>query len=138
MSQVVTVNLPEPIYERLKQRAEQTQRSIEDELVEMAATIIPEEEKLPTDLASAITALRLLDDKTLWQAARTHLSPKEIGRMERLHDKRHLAKLTEADEKELAVLLKEYERAIVIRSEAMDILMERGYDISKLIVKKKV
>jgi len=138
MSQIVTVNLPEPVYQRLKERAEHTQRSVEDELVEMAATIIPEEEKLPTELANTVAALQLLDDKTLWQAARTHLSAKLVTRMERLHDQRRNGNLTKMEEKELADLLKEYEKAIVIRSEAMGILMERGYDISKLVTKRKV
>lgn len=138
MSQIVTVNLPEPVYQRLKKRAEHTQRSVEDELVEMAATIMPEEEKLPTELANTVAALQLLDDKTLWQAARTHLSAKLIARMERLHDQRRSRNLIKMEEKELAELLKEYEKAIVIRSEAMGILMERGYDISKLVIKRKV
>ncbi len=137
MSQVITVNLPEPVYQRLKERAEHTQRSVEDELVEMAATILPEEEKLPTELANAVSALQLLDDKTLWQAARTHLSAKLITKMERLHDHRRNGNLNKIEEEELADLIKEYEKAIVIRSEAMGILMERGYDISKLVNKKK-
>ncbi|MEI6046455.1 MAG: hypothetical protein WCS37_19060 [Chloroflexota bacterium] len=109
MSQAITVNLPEPVYQRLKERAAQTQRSVENEL---------------------------LDDKTLWQAARTHLSTKLIGRMEKLHDKRRNDTLTIAEEKELTDLLKDYEKAIVLRSEAMGILLERGYDISKLTNKK--
>ena len=136
MSPAITVNLPEPVYQRLKERAEQTQRSVEDELVEIAMTIVPEDEKLPADLANTVVALQLLDDKTLWQAARTHLSAKQIGRMEKLHVKRRNDTLTVAEEKELTELIKEYEKAIVLRSEAMGILLERGYDISKLTNKK--
>ncbi|WJW66122.1 hypothetical protein OZ401_001910 [Candidatus Chlorohelix allophototropha] len=140
MSQEITVNLPEPVYQRLKERAEQTRRSVEDELVEIAATIIPEDEKLPADLANTVAALQLLDDKTVWQAARTHLSAKQIGRMEKLHDKRRNNSLTVAEEKELTDLINDYEKVIVLRSEAMDILIERGYDISKLtkLTNKKI
>jgi len=132
MSQI-TINLPEPVYQRLKKRAKHTQRSVEDELLEMAATILPDEEKLSAELANAVAVLALLDDRTLWQAGRTHLSAKLIARMERLHDQRRRAKLTKVEEEELTDLIKDYEKAIVIRSEAISILMERGHDISKLV-----
>lgn len=135
MNQAVTINLPEAVYLDIKRRAAQTRRSIEDEVLEILTTSTPEEE-LPSDLANAVAALNLLDDKTLWQAARTHLPAKSSARMERLHYKRQSASLTDAEEQELAALLKEYEKSILIRSEAMGILMERGYDVSKLMKKQ--
>ena len=72
--QAITLNLPETLYDRLKQRAEQTHRSIEDELLEAVATAIPLTEELPNDLNEAISQLHLLDDQALWRAARSHLN----------------------------------------------------------------
>lgn len=136
MSQPITLNLPEPFYQHIKQQAEKTQRTMEAELLEVVATTMPEEERLPADLANAIAALNLLDDKTLWQAARTHLSVKAVSRMERLHNIRRNVGLNEAEKEELAALVSEYEKSILIRSEAMGILMERGHDVSKLVKKR--
>lgn len=137
MSQIVTLNLPDSIYQRIKDRAKQTQRSIEEELLDLVAITMPEDEELPRDLAQAVAALGFLDDKTLWQAARTHLSAKSVGRMETLHDKRRNEGLNETDEKELADLVKEYEKSLLIRSEAMGILMQRGHDVSSIVKNKK-
>ena len=137
MSQAMIVNLPDPIYQQIKSRAEQTQRTVEAELLEIVSSVSSEEERLPEDLNNAITALSLLDDKTLWQAARTHLPVKTVTRMEGLHAKRGDERLTQIEEQELRQLVKDYEKSILIRSEAMGILMERGYDISKLIKSKK-
>jgi plasmid stability protein len=137
MSQIVTLNLPDFIYQRIKDRAEQTQRSIEDELLDLVATTMPEDEELPMDLAQAVAALGFLDDKTLWQAARTHLPAKSVSRIETLHDKRRGEGLNDTEEKELAGLIKEYEKSILIRSEAMGILMQRGHDVSSIVKNKK-
>jgi plasmid stability protein len=137
MSQIVTLNLPDFIYQRIKDRAEQTQRSIEDELLDLVATTMPEDEELPMDLAQAVAALDFLDDKTLWQAARTHLQAKSVSRIETLHDKRRNEGLNDTEEKELASLVKEYEKSILIRSEAMGILMQRGHDVSSIVKNKK-
>jgi plasmid stability protein len=133
MSQTITLNLPDFIYEKIKHRAEQTQRSIEDELLEMVASTVPESEELPVDLAQAVAGLSFLDDKTLWQAARTHLSARSVARIETLHSKRRGQGLSDAEETELAALVKEYDKSILIRSEAMGILMDRGHDVSKLM-----
>jgi Arc-like DNA binding domain len=39
--QAVTLHLPSPLYERLKERAEQTHRSVEAELLEVVAAAVP-------------------------------------------------------------------------------------------------
>ncbi len=55
-------------------------------LIEMAATILPEKEKLEKEWTTSVLARQLLDDKPLWRAALTHLSARSASRMERLHD----------------------------------------------------
>ena len=137
MSQSITLNLPDFIYEKIKHRAEQTRRTIEDELLEMVAATVPETEELPADLAQAVAGLSLLDDKTLWQAARTLLPARSVARIEALHNIRRNQGLNEAEKEELVNLIKEYDKSILIRSEAMGFLMDRGHDISKLVRPRK-
>ncbi len=84
----ITLRLPAPVYERYKQRAAQTHRSVEAELLDAVTTAAPETEGLPQDLLDAIAGLETLDDDALWRAAR-HTFPSEASaRLEALHFKR--------------------------------------------------
>ena len=53
--QSVTVQVPDALYDRLKQRTEQADRSVEDEVLEVVATAVPLDDALPTHLADAAT-----------------------------------------------------------------------------------
>lgn len=132
--QSITVNLPEMLYDRLKQRAEQTQRSIEDELLETVAAAIPLTEELPDDLNDAIAHLHLLDDQALWRAAQSHLSTDMAAEMEQLHLKRQREGLTENEIQTLNNLLHHYERAMLVRATAAALLKQRGHDVSGLVM----
>ncbi len=124
--------MPETLYDRLRQRAEQTQRSIEDELLETVATAIPLTEELPDDLSEAISHLHLLDDQALWRAARSHLSAEVAAEMELLHLKRQREGLTENESQTLNKLVRQYERAMLVRAQAAALLKQRDYDVSDL------
>ena len=131
--QAVTLHLPSPLYERLKQRAEQTQRSVEAELLEVVAAAVPVADDLPTDLAQVISPLAPLDDKALWRAARSHLPAEAVAQMEQMHLKRQREGLTGSEAETLAGLLRHYERAMLVRAQAAALLKERGYDVAELL-----
>jgi plasmid stability protein len=137
VAKAVLLNLPDEMYEQIKERASRSQRSVEAELLEVVSQTVPEDGiKLPTDLANVVASLALLDDKTLWQAARSHISNKSIAKMEKLHHKRGSGdKLTPDEEETLKKLLHEYDKYMLIRSEAMNLLIQRGHDVSKLFKK---
>ena len=61
MTQTVTLDLPELLYQKLRLRAAQAQRTIEDELLEVLATAVPLTDDLPADLSIAITPLATLN-----------------------------------------------------------------------------
>jgi hypothetical protein len=69
----VTLHVPSLLYDQLKRRAEQTQRTVEAELLDIVVTVVPVSDDLPADLAEAISPLELLDDEALWRAARCSL-----------------------------------------------------------------
>jgi hypothetical protein len=91
--------------------------------------------ELPRDLAEAISDLTGLDDASLWRAARSAPAPEKVALLEELLDKRRSEGLTEAEAQTVAGLLKEYERAMLIRAEAVAILKQRGHDISGLLAR---
>lgn len=130
--QPVTLSLPKSIYNRLRQRAEQSRRSVEMELLDVVATAMPDNEDLPGELAAAIADLKLLDDEALWRAARSHLDPKPGAQMEALHIKRQSEGLSESESQTLDGLVRHYERAMLVRAEAASLLKARGHDVSTL------
>ena len=80
--------LPRPLYNRLKQRAERTRRTVEAELLEAAAIGMRAEEDLSDDLTQVVASLRFLDDTALWRAAESCLPVEVATRIEELHLKR--------------------------------------------------
>jgi plasmid stability protein len=132
-TQTVTLKVPELLYRRLKARANQTQRTVEDEVLDVLAMAVPVADDLPPDLAEAISPLALLDDEALWRAARSQLPPPAAQQLEELHLKRQREGLIEAESQTLAALVRQYERAMLVRAQAAALLKQRGHDVSSLL-----
>jgi predicted DNA-binding protein len=132
-AQSVTIRLPDPIYQQLKQLADRTRRSIEDELLEVVAAAVSVAGELPEDLAEAISPLAALDDEALWRAARDRLPADVSERLESLSQKRQREGLTEAEVQEAATLIRQYERVMLVRAHAAALLKQRGHDVSSLL-----
>ena len=132
----LTVRVPDPLYGRLQQRAEQTRRTVEIELLEALAAAIPVDEGLPPDLAHLLEPLPSLDDAALWTLARERLQRKASARLESLHLKGQRVPLTDNEAQEERQLMNQYEHAILVRAEAVRLLRERGHDVSGLIARR--
>ncbi len=133
----VTLELPSSLYRQYQQRAEETRRSIEAELLDAVAAAAPETEKLPQDLADAVSELEILDDEELWRAARSTFSAEESSRLEALHFKRQDEGLTEVEQGQASRLVRRYERVMLVRAHAAKLLKERGHDISGLVARRR-
>ena len=131
-AQPVTLNLPGALYDLLKRRAEQARRTVEAELLEVVVAAVPVADELPADLAEAVSPLALLDDESLWRAARSHLPVESAAQLESLHLKRQREGLTDAEAQTLAALVRQYERAMLVRAQAATLLKQRGHDVSGL------
>jgi plasmid stability protein len=132
----ITLNIPNEIYERIKHRAEQTQRSVETELMEVVVSAIPVENDTDSENQRAVESLKFLDNKALWRIARRQLSKKEADKIETLHFKRQDEGLTNQETETLRLLMKKYDRTFLLRNMAMKMLMERGFDISEFAPKQ--
>ncbi len=136
-TKAITLNIPQPIYEHFKQRAEQFQRTIEDELLQVVSSAAPEE-GLPLALAEEIESMTLFSDKALWKAARSRLPAAQLKKLNQLNYKQQKegrATLTEDELKVLNELLYQHDRFILIRAHAAVLLKRRGHDISSLAPK---
>jgi plasmid stability protein len=130
--QTLTLNVPDPLYTRLKQRAQQANRTVEAELLDVLATAVPVGDELPADLAEAISPLALLDDAALWRVAQSRLASETAAQLENLHLKRQREGLTEAEAQTLSALVRQYERAMLVRAQAAVLLKQRGHDVADL------
>jgi plasmid stability protein len=133
-TQHLSLNVPGPIYEHLKQRAEQAQRSVEEESLEVLATVVPADTGLPAVLREAIESLSLLDDAALWRAARSRLPDDVIDELESLQLKLQREGLTDTESGQLSQLVYQYERQMLVRAQAAALLKQRGHNVSELIV----
>lgn len=137
-TKLITLHLPEKLYELYRQRAEQTHHSVEDEVLEAVLAAAPiEEDDLTAGLAKEIEGLKLLSDKALWKtAAQSHLTTAEAKKLAQLNRKQQSTLSAELSAEETQIkqeLLSQYERRLLIRSHALLLLKERGLDISKLL-----
>ena len=127
------VTVPGPIYEQLKQRAELTQRSVEDEVVLALAATDSARDDLSTDLATTLAALPTLDDDALWRLARSRVGGEDAARLSDLGDQRQRGGLTAEELREAEELVQRHDRVLVLRAEAAALLKQRGYGVDVLL-----
>ena len=132
-SHAVTLHLPETLYNRFRQRAEWSHRSLETEILEAVASAAAVEGELSPELIQAVEALEGLADGELWQLARKTVSRKASQELEALHLKQRDEGLSQEEEAGRAKLLQEYEWTMLIRAQAACLLKDRGHDISSLL-----
>jgi hypothetical protein len=132
IAQPVTINLPLSLYDRLKLRADESQTTIEDELLQLVAEAVPSTTELSAELDDELGQLVMLDDQALQRAASSHLSKEIAEQLELLHWRRQREGLSPSEESELENHVKQYERAMLVRAQAAAILKQRGIDVSQL------
>ena len=131
-AQTITVHLPELLYQKIAQRAQQTRRSVEDELVVVVEAALPTLDDVPADVANDMAQLKFLTDSELWRAAESVLTPAESEQMQALILKRQREGLTPAEQQETEQLARRHDRIMLIRAQAAVLLKDRGHDVSRL------
>lgn len=130
----VTVRVPRELLTHFQERAQHTQRTVEEELVEALASIVLDDDTLPADVAAALAPLATMSNDALWETSRdSHLSPAAAAHLEELNQKRQREGLTDEEQHLVDTLLHQYERLMLVRAESLAHLKERGRDISSLL-----
>jgi dGTP triphosphohydrolase len=129
----ITLHLPETLYERFRQRAEWSHRSLETEILDAVASAAYTTEELSPDLIEALAALEALEDEELWRLARKAMSREASQELEDLHFKQRDEGLNQDEDATRAKLLREYERTMLIRAQAVRLLKDRGHDVSSIL-----
>lgn len=125
----VTINVPPALFEQLQQRAGQSRRSIEDEVVLTLASMLDQYDRLPEDLGSTLASPSALDDDALRRLVRSQVPEADAHRLAKLADKRQRIGLDAAENAEAEELVERHDRVMLIRAEAGAILHRRGHDV---------
>lgn len=128
--QAITLNLPETVYEQIRQAAEKAQRPVNEVLIEAVTAVAPVIGSAPEKLRTALAQMAYLNDAALWQAARATMTAEQRERLEALHDQQQREGLTAEEQADEQALLALYRETLLVRAQAAVLLKQRGYDVS--------
>ncbi len=123
------IQIPEPLYERLKRAAELTHRSVDELAATSLEAVLPPNPDLPAAIADELAAMHLFSDEALWAAVEPSLAPAEERRLDQLNAAAGERQLSRAEKAEQADLIQAYQRSILRRAKALSILAQRGHPI---------
>ncbi len=95
---------------------------------------VPPDEELPPDLVAAVARLATLDDAALWQTVRARFPAEKSTQLEALHLQRQATGLSQGATQQAVALTNELEKFMFIHAQAMALLMQRGHDLSTLVL----
>lgn len=130
--QSLTIDLPEPIYQRVKSRLQRMQRTVAEEVVAVITDALPPNDQLAPALEEELASLDLFSDDELWQAARVIFPEEYAEEMQRLLDQQQSVGLTISEQARAGQLANYSDRIMLTRAKAALLLKQRGYDISQL------
>ncbi len=130
-AQSITVNLPENLYKRIRQTAEDTNRPLETVLLESLALLFGEATINGKSLDSVLLSLR---DEQLLGVVEQRLPWLDSMRLRELMDIDRRLGLTATEQAELNALLEEVDRQMIVRSQALALLQKRGHNIRQYLI----
>jgi hypothetical protein len=125
--QSITLDLPEDLYERVRQAAEESQRPVESVLVETLNLMFGD---LPMERLSP-DALERFTDEALWALAYCPLAWPQDARLRELIALGKSGTLSDDDQTEMERLIGEVDHYVLLRSKALLLLKQRGHDVER-------
>lgn len=121
--QSVVLQLPEEMYERVRQIAEESQRPVENILLDSLELVFG---GLTDDLS-----LERLTDEQLWALVHRPLAWSVDLRLRELSQLGKHSNLTADQQIELERLITQYDRYILLHSQVLVLLKQRGQDVER-------
>jgi hypothetical protein len=130
--QPVQLELPDELYERIQQVAEESNRSLESVLVE-SLQLLFSQPSLSNDLTANLAELVNYSDEQLWAIVHRRLPWSDSMRLRELIAQSKQTALADSEKRELEYLLELVDRSMLLRSEALLRLKERGRDVERYL-----
>ncbi len=130
---MVSIQLPDTLFRKLKRAADLTHRPLEEIVVTSLEAMLPTASGLPAEIADELAAMQVYSDAALRAAVEPSMSRAEQKRLEQLNAAAGERALTAAEKKEQQALITAYDRSVLRRAKAMAILAQRGHDVSEFL-----
>ena len=124
--QSVLLQLPQELYERVRELAQGSHQPIEQILLDSLSLVfgdLPPESELNPD------TLQSLSDEQLWALVYRPLAWPQDARLRELTALSKLHPLSENEQAEMEALVGQVDRYVLLRSQALLLLKQRGYDV---------
>ena len=125
--QSIVLELPDELYDRVRNIAEAHQIDIESVLLDSIALMFGELEGKAIEPGK----LSAYTDEQLWAIVHRHLAYPQDARLRELSAKAQETALSEAEREEMTRLVAQVDRYILLRSQALLLLKQRGYDVEQ-------
>ncbi len=122
----LSLHLPAALYERIQDAATRSDQSVEFVLVDSLTLLFGEP---AVDWDQLAVTLDTLSDAQLWALVYRRQSPIARGRLRDLSAQGRHAPLRPDEQTELATLIDEADRAMLLRSRALVVLQQRGHPV---------
>ena len=130
MTATVTLQLPDPIYQRLVNTAIATGRSLEEVMLHaLKVGSPPDWENAPDEFQADLAALDRLEDEALWKVATGHKTEEEMARHFELLERNKEHTLSLAEQVELAELRSQADLFMLRKAHAAALLRWRGHRV---------
>ena len=126
-----TIAIPHLLYEKAQRLAQQTSQSV-DEIIctRLEGALDQPRLDLPSDERAELQAMSYLSTDALWTMAREQMQSDVQYAMTQLMEKNSQGTLTEDEFCDLSALVERGQRLTLRKSQAMKLLLDRGYAVS--------
>ncbi len=126
-----TISIPHTLYEKARRLATQTSQQVEDVIcTRLEGALDQPLLDLPTDERAELQAMSYLSDDPLWTIAREQMQPALQESMSQLMEKNSQGTMTADETRALSELVERGQRLTLRKSQAMKLLLDRGYSVS--------
>lgn len=129
---VLTLELPEEIYEHVRRAAKGMKQPVETALLSIVKAATPSLERVPVKYREELEALEDLHDNELWKVTESALTPAQQRQLVSLLHKNQHGELKDREQKALMRLRACADRIMLRRSYAYLLLKYRGHRIPSL------
>ena len=126
-----TISIPNSLYEKAKRLAKQTSQSVDDIIcMRLEGALDQPMLDLPSDERAELQAMSYLSTDALWTISREQMQPDLQHAMSQLMEKNSQGTITEEEFRDLSALVERGQRLTLRKSQAMKLLVDRGYAVS--------
>ena len=126
-----TISIPHSLYEKAQRLANQTSQSVDDIIcTRLEGALDQPMLDLPSDERAELQAMSYLSTDALWTMAREQMPPDIQQSMFQLMEKNSQGTITAEEFRALSALVERGQRLTLRKSQAMQLLLDRGYAVS--------